>query len=185
MQNGWAKSKKAVIMRLRKILQASGNKREIVNFSVSMHFTPLRLFWPTQNFQNNITTVCFAIQSMLSFVCLNWTTKHIKGFMKSTNLDRDVISFDLDLDLSQGSVIHLLKVARLLRLARLLQKLDRYYQYSFIILTLLMAMFTVLAHWLACIWYYIGKRELDINHVNWTVGRWTVFPEIHRYDAML
>lgn len=84
------------------------------------------------------------------------------------HLDLDL---DGDLDLSQGSVIHLLKVARLLRLARLLQKLDRYYQYSVIILTLLMAMFTVLAHWLACIWYYIGRRELDNNHANWTVGR--------------
>lgn len=97
--------------------------------------------------------------------------QYIIKVIASQNLDRDVISFDLDFDLSQGSVIHLLKVARLLRLARLLQKLDRYYQYSFIILTLLMAMFTVLAHWLACIWYYIGKRELDSNQANWTVGR--------------
>ena len=64
----------------------------------------------------------------------------------------------------------MLKVARLLRLARLLQKLDRYYQYSVIVLTLLMAMFTVLAHWLACIWYLIGREEVETNQANWTVG---------------
>ncbi|KAI0239899.1 Potassium voltage-gated channel subfamily H member 8 [Lamellibrachia satsuma] len=69
-----------------------------------------------------------------------------------------------------GTLIHLLKVARLLRLARLMQKLDHYSQYSFVILTLLMAMFTVLAHWLACIWYVIGREELDRNPANWTVG---------------
>jgi len=64
----------------------------------------------------------------------------------------------------------MLKVARLLRLARLLQKLDRYYQYSVVVLTLLMATFTVLAHWLACIWYFIGRGELEANQANWTVG---------------
>ena len=70
----------------------------------------------------------------------------------------------------QGTLIHLLKVARLLRLARLMQKLERYSQYSFVVLTLLMAMFTVLAHWLACIWYIIGKEEVKRNPANWTVG---------------
>ena len=67
-------------------------------------------------------------------------------------------------------MIHLLKVARLLRLARLLQKLDRYTQYSVVVLTLLMATFTVLAHWLACIWYIIGSKELSLHPANWTVG---------------
>jgi len=71
---------------------------------------------------------------------------------------------------TQSARIHMLKVARLLRLARLLQKLDRYYQYSVVVLTLLMATFTVLAHWLACIWYFIGREELQANQANWTVG---------------
>jgi len=70
----------------------------------------------------------------------------------------------------QSTLINLLKVARLLRLARLLQKLDRYYQYSVVVLTLLMAVFTVLAHWLACVWYFIGREELQYNAANWTVG---------------
>ncbi|ELU07688.1 hypothetical protein CAPTEDRAFT_168526 [Capitella teleta] len=82
------------------------------------------------------------------------------------------IPFDLlyAFQVNTGTLIHLLKVARLLRLARLMQKLERYSQYSFVILTLLMAMFTVLAHWLACVWYFIGKEELASSPDNWTVG---------------
>ena len=48
---------------------------------------------------------------------------------------------------------------------------SRYAQYSFVVLTLLMAMFTVLAHWLACIWYYIGLTEIKRNDVDWNVGK--------------
>ncbi|CAH0554611.1 unnamed protein product [Brassicogethes aeneus] len=54
---------------------------------------------------------------------------------------------------------NLIKLTRLLRLARLLQKMDRYSQYSAMILTLLMLSFTLVAHWLACIWYVIADRE--------------------------
>lgn len=78
-------------------------------------------------------------------------------------LEEDSISHDLMW--FQGTLIHLLKVARLLRLARLMQKLDRYSQYSFVVLTLLMAVFTLLAHWLACIWYYIGKQEIETDNL--------------------
>lgn len=50
---------------------------------------------------------------------------------------------------------------RLLRLLRLLPRLDRYSQYSAVVLTLLMAVFALLAHWVACIWFYIGQREIE------------------------
>lgn len=86
------------------------------------------------------------------------------------HLRHNIHCFRWRLCVGQGTLIHLLKVARLLRLARLLQKLDRYSQYSVVVLTLLMAMFTVLAHWLACIWYIIGSKELSLNPSNWTVG---------------
>uniref|UniRef100_A0A3B3VHN9 Voltage-gated delayed rectifier potassium channel KCNH4 n=1 Tax=Poecilia latipinna TaxID=48699 RepID=A0A3B3VHN9_9TELE len=58
-------------------------------------------------------------------------------------------------------VVHLLKTVRLLRLLRLLQKLERYSQYSAVVLTLLMSMFALLAHWMACVWYYIGRKEIE------------------------
>ena len=58
-------------------------------------------------------------------------------------------------------MVHLLKVARLLRLARLLQKIERYNQYSLVVLAMLMCFFALLAHWLACVWYVIGKAEQE------------------------
>nr|XP_015838574.1 PREDICTED: potassium voltage-gated channel subfamily H member 8 isoform X3 [Tribolium castaneum] len=61
---------------------------------------------------------------------------------------------------------HLIKLTRLLRLARLLQKMDRYSQYSAMILTLLMLSFTLVAHWLACIWYVIAEKEIE-SELGW------------------
>ncbi|MBN3318649.1 KCNH8 protein, partial [Atractosteus spatula] len=66
--------------------------------------------------------------------------------------------------------VHLLKTVRLLRLLRLLQKLERYSQYSAVVLTLLMSMFALLAHWMACVWYFIGRREIESN----TPGSWDI-----------
>ncbi|KAM4558408.1 voltage-gated delayed rectifier potassium channel KCNH8 [Odontesthes bonariensis] len=65
--------------------------------------------------------------------------------------------------------VHLLKTVRLLRLLRLLQKLERYSQYSAVVLTLLMSMFALLAHWMACVWYFIGRRELE-SPGSWDIG---------------
>ena len=74
--------------------------------------------------------------------------------------------------LPQVSLVHLLKTVRLLRLLRLLQKLDRYSQHSTIVLTLLMSMFALLAHWMACNWYVIGKMEREDNSLlKWEVGK--------------
>jgi len=73
--------------------------------------------------------------------------------------------------LFKTSLVHLLKTVRLLRLLRLLQKLDRYSQYSAMVLTLLMSMFALLAHWMACIWYIIGRKEMEINSNGvWDIG---------------
>uniref|UniRef100_A0A8C6L326 Potassium voltage-gated channel, subfamily H (eag-related), member 3 n=1 Tax=Nothobranchius furzeri TaxID=105023 RepID=A0A8C6L326_NOTFU len=71
--------------------------------------------------------------------------------------------------------VHLLKTVRLLRLLRLLQKLERYSQYSAVVLTLLMSMFALLAHWMACVWYFIGRREIE-NPGSWDIGysQWNV-----------
>ncbi|XP_061911571.1 potassium voltage-gated channel subfamily H member 4 isoform X2 [Entelurus aequoreus] len=67
------------------------------------------------------------------------------------------------------SLVHLLKTVRLLRLLRLLQKLDRYSQYSAMVLTLLMSVFALLAHWMACIWYMIGRKEIETSD-SWDIG---------------
>lgn len=67
--------------------------------------------------------------------------------------------------------MHLLKTVRLLRLLRLLQKLERYSQCSAVVLTLLMSVFALLAHWMACVWYVIGRREMEANDpLLWDIG---------------
>ena len=33
-----------------------------------------------------------------------------------------------------------------------------------------MLSFSLLAHWLACIWYVIAVEEIEINPVSWDVG---------------
>lgn len=72
----------------------------------------------------------------------------------------------------QTSLVHLLKTVRLLRLLRLLQKLDRYSQYSAVVLTLLMSAFALLAHWMACVWYVIGRTEIESSDpVTWDIGK--------------
>ncbi|TMS18165.1 Potassium voltage-gated channel subfamily H member 8 [Larimichthys crocea] len=82
------------------------------------------------------------------------------------------LPFDLlyAFSVSVVSMVHLLKTVRLLRLLRLLQKMDRYSQHSTVVLTLLMSMFALLAHWMACIWYIIGKMEMAANAYNWDIG---------------
>ncbi|KAK0154188.1 Potassium voltage-gated channel subfamily H member 4 [Merluccius polli] len=87
------------------------------------------------------------------------------------------LPFDLlyAFNITVTSLVHLLKTVRLLRLLRLLQKLDRYSQYSAMVLTLLMSMFALLAHWMACVWYIIGRKEMERHHADgWDIGgyRW-------------
>ncbi|XP_053269759.1 potassium voltage-gated channel subfamily H member 4 [Pleuronectes platessa] len=81
------------------------------------------------------------------------------------------LPFDLlyAFNITVTSLVHLLKTVRLLRLLRLLQKLDRYSQYSAMVLTLLMSVFALLAHWMACIWYMIGRREIETSE-SWDIG---------------
>uniref|UniRef100_H3DGF6 Potassium voltage-gated channel subfamily H member 7 n=1 Tax=Tetraodon nigroviridis TaxID=99883 RepID=H3DGF6_TETNG len=59
------------------------------------------------------------------------------------------------------TLIGLLKTARLLRLVRVARKLDRYSEYGAAVLMLLMCIFALIAHWLACIWYAIGNVEMS------------------------
>ncbi|XP_022541157.2 potassium voltage-gated channel subfamily H member 4 isoform X1 [Astyanax mexicanus] len=83
------------------------------------------------------------------------------------------LPFDLlyAFNITVTSLVHLLKTVRLLRLLRLLQKLDRYSQYSAMVLTLLMSMFALLAHWMACIWYVIGRKEMERHQTtSWDIG---------------
>ncbi|KAK0050326.1 potassium voltage-gated channel protein eag, partial [Biomphalaria pfeifferi] len=59
-----------------------------------------------------------------------------------------------------------LKVVRLLRLGRVVRKLDHYLEYGAAMLVLLILVFILFAHWFACIWYNIGWSDL-VNGVDY------------------
>ncbi|NXY27993.1 KCNH1 protein, partial [Pomatorhinus ruficollis] len=59
-----------------------------------------------------------------------------------------------------------LKVVRLLRLGRVARKLDHYIEYGAAVLVLLVCVFGLAAHWLACIWYSIGDYEVIDEDTN-------------------
>uniref|UniRef100_A0AAY5EEM5 Potassium voltage-gated channel, subfamily H (eag-related), member 1a n=1 Tax=Electrophorus electricus TaxID=8005 RepID=A0AAY5EEM5_ELEEL len=64
-----------------------------------------------------------------------------------------------------SSLFSSLKVVRLLRLGRVARKMDHYIEYSAAVLVLLVCVFGLAAHWLACIWYSIGDYEVtDEDH---------------------
>lgn len=59
-----------------------------------------------------------------------------------------------------GSIFSALKVVRLLRLGRVVRKLDNYMEYGAAVLLILICVFVLIAHWFACIWYTIGYHEV-------------------------
>nr|XP_020743286.1 potassium voltage-gated channel subfamily H member 1-like [Odocoileus virginianus texanus] len=59
-----------------------------------------------------------------------------------------------------SSLFSSLKVVRLLRLGRVARKLDHYIEYGAAVLVLLVCVFGLAAHWMACIWYSIGDYEI-------------------------
>ena len=48
-------------------------------------------------------------------------------------------------------------VIRLLRVARVARKMDHFAEYSGVVLILLVGAFVLFGHWLACMWFAIGK----------------------------
>ncbi|XP_037832223.1 potassium voltage-gated channel subfamily H member 1 [Kryptolebias marmoratus] len=83
-------------------------------------------------------------------------------------LPYDVINAFENVDEGISSLFSSLKVVRLLRLGRVARKLDHYIEYGAAVLVLLVCVFGLAAHWLACIWYSIGDYEVideDTNNV--------------------
>ncbi|KAM4695290.1 voltage-gated delayed rectifier potassium channel KCNH1 isoform 2-T2 [Discoglossus pictus] len=83
-------------------------------------------------------------------------------------LPYDVINAFENVDEGISSLFSSLKVVRLLRLGRVARKLDHYIEYGAAVLVLLVCVFGLAAHWLACIWFSIGDYEV-INEDNNTI----------------
>ncbi|KAM9798329.1 voltage-gated delayed rectifier potassium channel KCNH5-like [Neosynchiropus ocellatus] len=75
-------------------------------------------------------------------------------------LPYDIINAFENVDEGLSSLFSSLKVIRLLRLGRVARKLDHYLEYGAAVLVLLVCVFGLVAHWLACIWYSIGDYEV-------------------------
>ncbi|XP_030603851.1 potassium voltage-gated channel subfamily H member 1a isoform X1 [Archocentrus centrarchus] len=81
-------------------------------------------------------------------------------------LPYDVINAFENVDEGISSLFSSLKVVRLLRLGRVARKLDHYIEYGAAVLVLLVCVFGLAAHWLACIWYSIGFYEVIDEETN-------------------
>ncbi|XP_045067126.1 potassium voltage-gated channel subfamily H member 5a [Coregonus clupeaformis] len=75
-------------------------------------------------------------------------------------LPYDIINAFENVNEGLSSLFSSLKVVRLLRLGRVARKLDHYLEYGAAVLVLLVCVFGLVAHWLACIWYSIGDYEV-------------------------
>ncbi|XP_062429566.1 potassium voltage-gated channel subfamily H member 1 [Rhea pennata] len=91
-------------------------------------------------------------------------------------LPYDVINAFENVDEGISSLFSSLKVVRLLRLGRVARKLDHYIEYGAAVLVLLVCVFGLAAHWLACIWYSIGDYEVIDEDTN------TIRPESWLYQ---
>ncbi|XP_031746084.1 potassium voltage-gated channel subfamily H member 5 isoform X2 [Xenopus tropicalis] len=85
-------------------------------------------------------------------------------------LPYDIINAFENVDEGMSSLFSSLKVVRLLRLGRVARKLDHYLEYGAAVLVLLVCVFGLVAHWLACIWYSIGDYEV-IDEVTNTIKK--------------
>ncbi|XP_052007337.1 potassium voltage-gated channel subfamily H member 5-like isoform X1 [Xyrauchen texanus] len=81
-------------------------------------------------------------------------------------LPYDIINAFENVDEGISSLFSSLKVVRLLRLGRVARKLDHYLEYGAAVLVLLVCVFGLVAHWLACIWYSIGDYEVIDEQTN-------------------
>ncbi|KAM4633795.1 voltage-gated delayed rectifier potassium channel KCNH5-like [Polymixia lowei] len=84
-------------------------------------------------------------------------TSHLR---ESSNFHRNTTRTEDSVLPGLSSLFSSLKVIRLLRLGRVARKLDHYLEYGAAVLVLLVCVFGLVAHWLACIWYSIGDHEV-------------------------
>ncbi|XP_069371091.1 voltage-gated delayed rectifier potassium channel KCNH5-like isoform X1 [Paralichthys olivaceus] len=88
------------------------------------------------------------------------TSSPASHLRESSNFHRNSTRIEDSVLPGISSLFSSLKVIRLLRLGRVARKLDHYLEYGAAVLVLLVCVFGLVAHWLACIWYSIGDYEV-------------------------
>ncbi|NWS93665.1 KCNH1 protein, partial [Mionectes macconnelli] len=103
---------------------------------------------------------CLPYDVINAFENVDEVITNIVAFMSNSN-GHCTLSFQ-----GISSLFSSLKVVRLLRLGRVARKLDHYIEYGAAVLVLLVCVFGLAAHWLACIWYSIGDYEVIDEDTN-------------------
>jgi hypothetical protein len=67
------------------------------------------------------------------------------------------------------TIAGILKTARLLRLLRVIRRIEQFAEYGAAVLLLLMVTFSLVGHWLACVFYAIAYWERP--HLENSIGR--------------
>ncbi|XP_026175082.1 potassium voltage-gated channel subfamily H member 5-like [Mastacembelus armatus] len=98
-----------------------------------------------------------AFENVEEDVITSASTSHLR---ETSNFHRNTTRTEDSLLPGLSSLFSSLKVIRLLRLGRVARKLDHYLEYGAAVLVLLVCVFGLVAHWLACIWYSIGDYEV-------------------------
>ncbi|KAK3234222.1 hypothetical protein CYMTET_55513, partial [Cymbomonas tetramitiformis] len=70
----------------------------------------------------------------------------------------------------QLSLFNLFKIPRLLRLGRLMKKMDSLAGADAFRIVKLLASFALVSHWIACAWFFLGRYQVEGNL--WTGGVW-------------
>ncbi|XP_037101100.1 potassium voltage-gated channel subfamily H member 5-like isoform X1 [Syngnathus acus] len=111
--------------------------------------------------------------SCLPYDIINAFEHFEEDFVMPSGHPRDSANFHRNVTRTEDSVLpglsslfSSLKVIRLLRLGRVARKLDHYLEYGAAVLVLLVCVFGLVAHWLACIWYSIGDYEVIDESTN-------------------
>lgn len=95
-----------------------------------------------------------------------WFTVDFLGFFPFEVI---LITFSVEM---QVGLFNLFKLPRLLRLGRLMKKLDQLSGANVLRILKLMFFFALFAHWIACIWFYLGRFQGEGNR--WTGAVWLV-----------
>ncbi|RLW09994.1 hypothetical protein DV515_00001870, partial [Chloebia gouldiae] len=104
-----------------------------------------------------LTSLNLGYQKVVSNHCLHTNQNYQPHIVMKLSANLQVPK---DADQGISSLFSSLKVVRLLRLGRVARKLDHYLEYGAAVLVLLVCVFGLVAHWLACIWYSIGDYEV-------------------------
>lgn len=137
---------------------SSGEPQEIVNLMVDLMFIiDILINFRTTYVEKKSEVVVSSPKKIAIHYLKSW---FIVDFIAAIPFDY----FIPDEANGAASLTGLLKTARLLRLIRVSRKMDRYSEYGIAVIFLLTAIFTLIAHWLACIWHVIGQKEIEVPY---------------------